>query len=195
MRFNAATTAASTKPNRAKLSVAVVLFVVWAGSALGVVAGLARNGCGAMPPIARAASNVAPGWRIEHWLPKDHALTPLLAEQLMRRGARAGWDDRVWTDGRLGEITAGLRAAGWQVAETTERRRSEPLLDIIDPEGRVAGQAGYQAAEVEAASEMFDDAVLAAVAQGRRAPRYVPAACGFSTPQPSRREAPRYLSL
>lgn len=182
------------KHGRARISVATVVFVAWAGSALGVVMSLGREGCAAMPlPVVR--SNPAPGWRMEHWLPGDHALTPLLAAQLIQRGARAGWDDQVRTDRSLGALAVELRAAGWRVVEMPERRQAEPTLDILSPDGRIAGAAGYGAAEVRSASAMYDEAVLTAIAQGRRAPRAVPAACVVPSPDAGRRSAAKYLSL
>jgi hypothetical protein len=162
--------------------VAMGTFVLWAGAGVGMLFGLARAGCASDRSLAAAAEPIPAGWRMEHWLPADHALTPILAERLMRQGARRGREESIHVDERAVALAAGLERAGWKVV--VERAgvnpSPEPRLVIFSPAGARVWSGGYRSDEVNTAgAAILDDLTLAQVAQGRRLPAFVLIGCGL----------------
>ena len=123
-----------------------------------------------------AARAVTAGWHLRHWLPANHALTPLIARQLLARGPLAAVKEEVYLVGQSERLADRLRAAGWtvQAAEIG----AEPRIEIFAPDQtlRWSGRFGDAALGVPGAV-VLDTVVLEKVSRGEPVAPFVPVGC------------------
>jgi len=166
------------RPRRLGRAAARVFFGCWTAGVVGGVALLSRDG-GELQVAHRqsaAAQALTAGWHLRHWLPANHALTPLIARQLLARGPLAAVKEEVYLVGQAERLADRLRAAGWtvQLAEIG----AEPRIEIFAPDQtlRWSGRFGDAALGVSGAV-VLDTVVLEKVSRGEPVAPFVPVGC------------------
>lgn len=170
-----------------------VFFGCWAVGLLSGMILLNREGCAerAGPGAGAGLAVVAPGWQMRHWLPADHALTPLIVRQLIARGPLPGTSEEIYLSGAAGGMAARLRAAGWQV-RVVVAAGGEPRIEIFGPDRSLQWRGGFRGVELEVAGAVvLDTLILEKIARGEPVAPFVPVGCATPVERAGRVTGPR----
>lgn len=168
-------------------------FGCWAVGVLSGMILLNREGCAERTGLTVGARRavVAPGWQMRHWLPAEHALTPLIVRQLVARGPFPGTSEEIYLSGAAGGMSARLRAAGWQV-RVAAADEGEPRIEIFGPDRSLQWSGGFRGAELEVAGAVvLDTLIFEKIARGEPVAPFVPVGCATPVERAGRFAGPR----
>ncbi|ATC64672.1 hypothetical protein CMV30_12290 [Nibricoccus aquaticus] len=132
-----------------------------------------------------ASSN---SWRAIHAIGADCGCSSAVADALLARGPRSGWDEKILVVGSQAALARQLRAAGFTVEEHSIARFSAatglpgaPWLAIHAPDGRTAYSGGYASSRPGLpASALLDAAIMDRVRRGETVAPYPAFGCATS---------------
>jgi hypothetical protein len=167
-----------------------VLFCIWATGAISMVSLLSSQEYGdegntlvasaiAQPTIA------APGWTVHHQLVAGDYVSELVATHLIARRPMPGIKEDVRLLGSSSRLEDRLAAAGWHVIHEANATRSQPMLSVTAPDGKVAWEGGFDSPELRQGNgSILDRLLISRVVTGQQlASRVVP----YGRPVPSSR--------
>jgi hypothetical protein len=127
-------------------------------------------------------------WRALHALGADCGCSSSVADALISRGPRSGWEEKIYVIGAQPALASQLRAAGFEVEELSAAQFSAttglpgaPWLAVHAPDGRTVYSGGYAPTRPGLpATELLDAAIMDRVRRRETVAPYPAFGCATS---------------
>jgi len=138
-----------------------------------------------LPPAQPAALASSNTWRALHAIGSDCGCSSAVADALISRGPRSGWDEKIAVIGAQPALARQFRAAGFTVEELSPAQFSAatglpgaPWLAVHAPDGRTAYSGGYAPSRHGLpATALLDAAIMDRVRRGETVTPYPAFGC------------------
>ena len=141
-----------------------------------------------LPATTLSSAPASGTWRATHALGADCGCSAYVADALIARGPRPGWEEKILLVGHQPALLRQLQAAGFAAeqlspADFTRRTglQGAPWLALHAPDGTTAYSGGYAPSRpgINAAA-LFDASIMDRVRQGQNVPAYPSFGCALS---------------